>query len=215
MLTHARLRGHDLAQFVVSANEDGIRAAQDAARRSAGGARNHLRRVIRQRFNKTGAVFKTRGFVNAIKVKKVADDWWQVIDRSVYAKKRTERFSLAWVFDETPQIASKGGGWVAVPIRGAPVPVAGSGRRYMWPSEAARVGWQLEIVPVMGKPFKVIMARRGREPWQALWLYMPPFRHGRRIDLDSIQRIYAERLETEWDQAFERRQKKRIVRRLG
>lgn len=204
-----RQRGDNLAAFVLAANQDGGRAAEDAVRRVAVGSRNELRRIIRTRFSSGGAVFNAKGFAAAINVKKNADEWWSVVDRSVYRKKRSEAVSLAWVFDTAPIISSRSGGWVAVPIKGQ-APLAGSGRRYAWPSEAAARGWDLEIVPIMGKPFKLIMGRLGnRGPWTPLYFYIPPYKAAKRLDLDALWRKWTARLETEWGDAFDRRQAKR------
>lgn len=204
-----RMRGDDLAVFVLAANRDGARASQDAVRRVAVGSRNELRRMIRTRFASGGAVFNARGFAKAINVKKQSDEWWSVVDRSIYKKKRSEAVSLAWVFDNAPRIASRSGGWVAVPIKGQ-APLAANGRRYAWPSEAAARGWRLEIVPIMGKPFKLIMGRQGnRGPWTPLYFYIPPYKAAKRLDLDALWRKWTDRLETEWGDAFDRRQAKR------
>lgn len=206
--------GDDLAVYVLAANQDGIRATQDSVRRVAMGTRNDLRRIIRQRFSTAGRVWAARGFAAAIHVKKQDDSWWSVVDRSVYRKKRSEALSLAWVFDTAPVVKGRKG-WVAVPIRGE-APLASSGRRYAWPSEAAAQGWELEIANVMGKPFKVILGRRNsREPWRPIYYYIPPYRAAKRLDLEGLHRKWAERLEPEWADAYDRRQLKRLPRRAA
>jgi len=207
-------RGDNLAAFVLAANTDGQRATQDSVRRVALGARNELRRQIRTRFSTANRIWAARGFAASIHVKKNDDTWWSVVDRSVYKKKRSEPVSLAWVFDNAPIIRGKKG-WVAVPIRGQ-APISWSGRRYAWPSEAAKMGWELEIVSVMGKPFKLIMGRRNaREGWVPLYYYVPPYRAAKRLDLEGVYRRWADRLEFEWGAAYDRRQSKRSFRKAA
>lgn len=209
-----RQRGDDLAQSVRDAHADGRLATQDAVRRGAMAARKELRRLIRLRFGSEGRVFNARGFAAAIKVNRKDPTWWQVVDRSVYKKKRTQSVSLAWVFDTAPIIRGRKG-WMAVPIKDK-APLANSGRRYAWPSEAARMGWELEVATVMGKPFKVIFGRRSRrEEWQALYYYIPPYKAGKRLDLDAVLRKYGGALDGYWAEAFDRRTSRRGVRRIG
>lgn len=199
-----RQRGDNLAAFVLASNRAGRFAAEDAARLAAMGARNELRRIIRQRFGSSGRVGASRGFAAAVMVKKWDPTWWSVIDRSVYKKRRTEAVSLAWVFDNAPVIRGKKG-WVAVPIRGE-APIANNGRRYAWPREAAAMGWELEIVQVMGKPLKLIMGRRNRrEGWKPLYFYIPPYRAKKAIDLDGLHAKWTGMMEGLWGSSFDKR----------
>ena len=133
-----RQRGDDLLLFVDKADRHAAFAAQDAARKAAMSARNDLRRQIRTRFGTDGRVWNARGFAAAVVVKKLSDEAWQVVDRAVYSKRRSEEVGLLWVFDAAPVIRGRRG-WVAVPITGQ-APIHRNGRRQAWPSEAAAMG---------------------------------------------------------------------------
>lgn len=209
-----RQRGDDLAAFVLAANQDGHRASEDAPRKASMNARNELRRQIRTRFSTQGRVWAARGFAASIHVRKMDEDWWSVIDRSVYSKKRSQPVSLAWVFDQAPMIRGKRG-WVAVPIKGQ-APIHRNGRRYAWPSEAAADGWELEVTPIMGKNLKLILGRLNRlEPWRPLYFYIPPYRASKRLDLDSLWRKHAASMDRLWAEAFDRRMANRARKRAA
>jgi hypothetical protein len=203
-LSYASLKGDDLAIYVVAANQAGKEAAQTAVRRAAFGARRDIQSQIRERFGTSGRIYAAKGWAKAIVVKKQSPDWYSVVDKATYSKKRTGQVGLTWVFDNAPMITGKKG-WVAVPIKGQ-APIASSGRRYMWPSEADKAGYQLDVVQIIGKPIKVIFGKRGaQDPWTAMWFLIPPYRAAKRLDLDGTYNRYAVLIEPYWLDEFDKR----------
>lgn len=206
------VRGDDLASFVRGSMEDSVAAAEAVPRISAFRSARDWRGQIRRGF-KSGRLFQNRGWMKGVVVRKIGRGTYEVSDKARYSKGRTARVSLSWVFDNAPTIRGRRG-WVAVPIEGR-APVAPSGRRYMWPSEAAAAGWELEIAAVMGKRYKLILGRRGpRDPWTPLWYYIPPYRARKGLDLDGIHRRHADVQDEVWGEEFDKRSAKRVRRRL-
>jgi len=205
-----RQQGDDLASFVRGAYADSIDAQRAAVRITSFRAARDLRRDIRSRFGSSGRVFASRGFAKAILVRKRAAGWWEVTDKATYSKGRSVKVGLAWVFDNSPTISGKKG-WVAVPIKEAPPTI---GRRYMWPSEASKRGYELKIAPAPGKRYKIIFGRRGpRDAWRAMWLWIPPYRAKKALDLDGIHRKHSAQMDTVWGEELDSRTQKRVRRR--
>lgn len=208
-----RQSGDDLAAFVRGSYDDSVSANEATARISAFRAARDLRAQIKSRFKVKHRLYAAKGWQKGILVRKRSSTRYEVTDKATYTKGRTMRVGLSWVFDNAPIISGRKG-WVAVPIEGK-APIASSGRRYMWPSEAAKVGWELEIAPVMGKRYKIIFGRRGpRDAWVALWLYIPPYRARKGIDLDGIHRRHEAAMETVWGDELDKRSAKRARKRL-
>lgn len=204
-------RGDDLVAFVRGVNEDSLGAADAAPRITAFRSARGLRATIKKRFGTNGRVYAAPGWAKAIQVKRRGPGWFQVVDRARYAKGRSQPLSLGWVFDTAPTIRGKKG-WTSVPIKGA-APIAASGRRYMWPSEAAQAGYELEIAPVMGKRYKLIFGRRGpRDAWVAMWYWIPPYRAKKALDLDGHHRLYANQIDEVWGEELDKRTAKRARR---
>ncbi len=210
-----RQRGDDLLLFVDKADRHAGFAAQDAARKAAMNARNDLRRQIRSRFGRSGRVWNTKGFAASVVVKKISDEVWQVVDRAVYSKRRSQEVGLLWVFDAAPVISGQGG-WTAVPIAGQ-APIARNGRRYAWAREAAAMGWQLEtVIPAGEKAYKVILGRLNRtEPWRPVYILLPPYRMGRRLDLRATHLKHEAKMPDLWAEAFDKRMMKVPRRRAA
>lgn len=208
-----RQQGDDLGAFVRGVHADSTAARDAAPRISSFRAARDLRRVIRARFGTSGRLYAAPGFAKAILVRKGGPGRWEVRDKATYSKGRSVRVGLAWVFDNAPVISGKKG-WVAVPIQGA-APIASSGRRYMWPSEAAKAGFELQVVAIPGKRYKLIYARRGpRDEWRPMWRWMPPYRAKKAIDLDGIHRARSSQMDTVWGEELDRLTALRVRRKL-
>jgi hypothetical protein len=206
-----RQKGDDLASFVRGSYADSIDAQHAAVRITSFRAARQLRRDIVSRFGTSGRVYAAKGFAKAILVRKRAAGWWEVADKATYSKGRSVKVGLAWVFDNSPTISGKKG-WTAVPIKGA-APIASSGRRHMWPSEASRQGYELEIAAASGKRYKIIFGRRGpRDAWRAMWLWIPPYRAKKALDLDGIHRKHSAQMDTVWGEELDSRTQKRVRR---
>lgn len=205
-------RGDDLAAFVRGSLDDGEAATKAVPRISAFRSARDWRGQIKRNFKRT-RLYKSAGWQKGVIVKQVRPGVWEVRDKATYSKGRTQRLALSWVFDNSPTIRGRKN-WTAVPIEGA-APVAASGRRYMWPSEAAAAGWELQIVPVMGKRFKLIMARRGpRDEMRPCWFYIPPYRAKKGLDLDGIHRRHDSRTDETWGEEYDRLSARRSRKRL-
>lgn len=208
-----RQRGDDLASFVRSTLQDSDAALEAAPRISAYRAARDWRRQINTGFRTGSRVYNARKWSKGVLVRKRGSMTFEVSDKATYSKGRTQRVSLSWVFDNAPTIRGRRG-WVAVPIDGR-APIASSGRRYMWPSEAAAAGWELEIAPVMGKRYKLILGRRGpRDPWTPLWYYIPPYRARKGLDLDGIHSRHDARIDEVWGEELDKRVARRARRSL-
>lgn len=207
------VKGDDLAAFVRGSYDDQIAAGDSAVRISAFRSRKDWRSQIRRGFGGGAGLYNSRGWAKSVIVKRVGRGTYEVSDKATYSKGRSVRVSLSWVFDNAPTIRGRKN-WTAVAIRGR-APLAPSGRRYMWPSEADAAGWELEIVPVMGKRFKLIMGRRGpRDAWSPLWFYIPPYRARKGLDLDGIHARHDAALDQTWGEEFDKLASKRARRRL-
>lgn len=209
----SKVQGDDLAAFVRDSMEDGRAAAKAAPRISAFRSARDWRGQIRKNFKSGTKLYESKGWKKGVMVRQVRPGVWEVKDKATYRKGRGVKVSLSWVFDNAPTIRGRKG-WVAVPIDGA-APIAASGRRYMWPSEAASAGYELEIAPVMGRRYKLILGRRGpRDPWKPMWLYIPPYRAKKGLDLDAIHRRHDPRIDEAWGEEFDRLSAKRARKRL-
>ncbi|MEH0194576.1 hypothetical protein V7S57_02455 [Caulobacter sp. CCNWLY153] len=208
-----RLEGDDLAAYLKGLREDTAAANTAAPRRTAFRAARELRALIKKRFSTNGRVYAAPGWAKAIRVDKMSDREFHVADKATYTRGRTMRVGLAWVFDNAPVISGKKG-WTAVPIQGA-APIHRTGRRYMWPSEADKAGYQLEIANVMGKRFKVIFGRLNRfDPWRAMWLWIPPYRAKKALDLNSLHARHAAQIDALWGDELDARTSKRARKKL-
>jgi hypothetical protein len=200
MSYHQRTSGFgDLAKFV--RDQDKIaRAANDAAPRIlAYRTQRKLKAVIR-RMGQTWRVWAAPGFEKAIHVKRMGPGWWRVYSKAVYVKGRTQPVDLLWVFDQAPQVISGfGKGGLAVPIPGH-TPVAASGRRYAWPSELARRGWELEFAAIQGSANKLVLGRANRhDAWRPLYIWVAhPIQMPKVFDLQALYDEMAPTLETTW-----------------
>ncbi len=201
-----RQTGERLSAFVVAANQAGIAAAEAAPRRAAFAARNELRRHARTRFGKAWRVWDAKGLADSIRARKAGPGWWQVYSKSLYVRGRTEKVDLLWVFDAGPVVRSgKGKPYVAIPIPGQ-APIHANGRRYAWPSEAQRMGWDLDFARVMGKDSVVVLGRRNRaEPFRPLYVLKPSVKEPKRFDVAGVHRRHAERLDDYWADDFDKR----------
>lgn len=207
-----KVRGGDLAAFVRGSLEDQQAAGQAALRMSAFRSARDWRGQIKRGFGSGSAYYKSRAWAKGVFVRRVAKTTYEVSDKATYSKGRTVRVSLSWTFDNAPVIRGRRG-WVAVPIP-QQAPAAASGRRAMWPSEAAAAGYELYIAPVMGKRFKIIFGRRGpRDEWRPMWFYIPPYRAKKGLDLNGIHRQHDARLDEVWAEEFDKLASKRATRR--
>jgi hypothetical protein len=206
-----RQRGDDLAAFVRGSLIDSQEAEQAAVRMSAFRAAREWRRQIKTGFRTGSRLYKAKGWSKGVLVRKRTPVRYEVGDKATYSKGRSQKVGLSWVFDNAPTIRGRRG-WVAVPIEGR-APVASSGRRYMWPSEAAAAGYELEIAPVMGKRYKLIMGRRGpHDHWIAMWFYIPPYRAKKGLDLDGIHRRQDAAIDQVWGEELDKRTARRARR---
>lgn len=198
---------------MLGSHADAVTARQTATRISSFRAARDLRRQIVTRFGTSNRLYAAEGFAKAIRVRKRGPGWWEVVDKATYTKGRGMRVGLAWVFDNAPIISGKKG-WVAVPIKGA-APIASSSKRYMWPSEAAKAGYELQMVTIPGKRYKLIYGRRGpRDEWRPMWRWMPPYRAKKALDLDGIHRTRSSQMDTVWGEELDKLSTKRVRRRL-
>ncbi len=207
--------GDDLEDFVDDGARDGVLATEDAARRTAHAAATELRRIARKSFGSEWRVWNAGSISRTIRVRMIQKGWFRVYSKAVYVKGRSDAVDLLWVFDQAPVVRSgKGKKGVAVPIKGGP-PIAKNGRRYAWPSEAARDGWQLNFVPVQGKDSVVILGRRNsHEAWRPLYIWKPSVKMPKRLDLDAVHAKHAAAFDEVWGDCLDRRQARRAIRRL-
>lgn len=192
-------RGADLEKFVRDTLRDAENAEEQAVRMVASRCAKELRALIKQSFGQEWAVFKSPGFAKAIKVKKMGPGWYRVYSKATYVKGRTQPVDLLWVFETGPQVSSGfGKPGIVVPIPGH-APIASSGRRYMWPSEATAAGWMLDFAPIMGRNSVLILGRRStHEPWVPLWIWKPSVRMPTRLDLAGLFEKHSATMEATW-----------------
>lgn len=212
-----RQRGDDMIAFVHAANQAGDDAEEAAIRRAAFGSRNDLRKAARMRLSgHRWRVWDAKGLPAAIRARRMGPGWWQVNSKAIYVKGRTERVDLLWIFDTAASsFSGRGKPYVAVPIPGQ-APIAISGRRYAWPSEAMRMGWDLDFARVQGKDSVLVLGRRNSfEAWRPLYILKPRTRQIRRLDLDSVFRRHAAKLDQYWADEFDRRLAKPSRRRAA
>jgi hypothetical protein len=202
-----RQTGGDMRAFVMAANQSGDEAEEGAVRRAAFASRNDLRKAARQRLSgHKWRVWDAKGLPAAIKARRITAGWWRVDSKAVYVKGRTERVDLLWIFDTgASSYSGKGKAYVAVPLPGQ-APIALSGRRYAWPSEAQRMGWELDFARIQGKDSILVLGRRSSfEAWRPLYILKPRTKQMKRLDLDGVYRKHAARLDDYWAREFDAR----------
>jgi hypothetical protein len=197
--------GDDLQAFVRETMKDADGALNDAARIVTQNAAKELRGQIRSRFGTSWRVWAAKGLSASVKATRVAEGWWRIRDKATYRRGRTEQVGLLWVFDNAPVVSSSRGKYVAVPIKGQ-APIHPNGRRVMWPSEAQAAGWELEIVPIMGRNAKLVLGRRNsHEAWRPLWFLNPNTKMPKRLNLQALHDKHAATLDRVWGEQMDKR----------
>ena len=200
--------GDDLAAFVRTAAAAGQEGAKKAPKRAAANASAELKKQIKSRFGRV-SYWNAPGFAKAIRWKEIAPGWWRTYSRAVYVKGRSEPVDLLWFFDQPQKTVSSGMGKTGVAVPLPDSPLAHSGRRYAWPSELIRDGWQLEFLPTRNPAVTLILGRIGRGQPKPLFLWMKQTRPRARLDLESLFAKHAATLDDLWaayvDEALEGR----------
>lgn len=211
-----RQHGDDLAVFALQADRYGEQAHVEAVRKTAYNTANELRRIIRRSFGSEWRVWSAKGFASTIRVVQIAPGHFRVFSKASYAKGRTQKIDLLWVFDTAPVVRSgRGKANVAIPIRGQ-TPIAQNGRRYMSPSEAMAAGWDLYFANIFGKPGQIAFGRRNRyEEYRPLWIMKPSVKEPKRLDLDGLHRKHAVRIDDVWADIYDRKMTRASVRRVS
>lgn len=209
-------RGDDLGAFVLEAAHGGEVARDQAVRKIASDTAVELRRIIRRSFGTEWRVWSAKGFAKTIRVTQMDRGHYRVYSKASYAKGRTEKVDLLWVFDTAPVVRSGfGKANVAIPIKGQ-TPIAQNGRRYMSPSEAMKAGWELYFATIAGRPGQIAFGRRNRlEEFRPLWIMRPHVKEPKRLDLDGLHRRHAARMDEVWALLLERRLTRSAARRLA
>lgn len=195
----------DLSEFVLDAERDGRFAAEDAIRKTAQNAATELRRIIRRNFGSEWRVWDAGGFPKSIRVKRIARGHYRVDSKAIYSKGRGTDVNLLWVFDTAPVVTSASKSGVAIPVKGT-TPIANNGRRYAWPSELEKRGFDLKFAPIAGKETVLILGRRNKlEDWTPYYMWRPSTKMPKRLDLDALHSKHAARIDEVWGDILDRK----------
>lgn len=223
MLKSVTLRGADLEADARTMARAHAGAKLDAPRLAAQDTARILRRMARTAFAGASPMVGDKRFADSIRVRRMGKGWYRVFSRATYVKGRSAKVDLLWVFDTAPQVNSRNGKGIAVPWQ---APVAVGGKRFATPREAEAMGWKLSFLPLKSGKGWLIMGRLAGGDFGKMYggggpeipmyvLLKRGAKMPKRLDLDTIMRQQAPKLDSYAIAAFDRRMARSSLKALG